>query len=45
MYLVERNSQEKLEGTFPKKEISLFLVSHSPKTTLVWAQKGVKINI
>jgi hypothetical protein len=42
MYSVERNSQDKLEGTFPKKEISLFLVSHSTEITLVWAQRGVK---
>ena len=42
MYPVERNSQDKLEGTFPKKEMSLFLVSHSTKITLVWAQRGVK---
>jgi hypothetical protein len=32
---VERNSQDKLEGTFPKTEMSLFLVSHSTKITLV----------
>src|SRR5882762_4854625 len=31
MYPMERNSQDKLEGTFPKKEMSLFLVSHSTK--------------
>src|SRR5882762_530975 len=42
MYSVERNSQDKLEGTFPKKEMSLFLVSHSTEITLVWAQRGVK---
>jgi hypothetical protein len=45
MYPVERNSQDKLESTSPKKEMSLFLVSHSTKITLVWAQKGVKIKI
>ena len=45
MYPVERNSQDKLESTFPKKGMSLFLVSHNTKITLVWAQKGVKINI
>jgi hypothetical protein len=32
---VERNSQDKLEGTFPKTKMSLFLVSHSTKITLV----------
>src|SRR6202790_222087 len=42
MYLVERNSQDKLGGIFPKKEMSLFLVSHSTEITLVWAQRGVK---
>jgi hypothetical protein len=45
MYPVKRNSQDKLEGTFPKKEMSLFSVSHSTEITLVWAQKAVRINI
>jgi hypothetical protein len=43
MYPVERKSQDKLNGTFPKKEMPLFLVSHSTKFTVVWAQKGTKM--
>ena len=45
MCTVERNSPDKLEATFPKKEMSLFLVSHSTKIMLVWAQKGTKMQI
>ena len=45
MYTMERNSQDRLEAIFPKKEMSLFLVSHSTKITLVWAQKGTKMQI
>ena len=37
--------KDKLEGTFPKKEMLLFLVSHIIKITLVCTQKGAKVQV
>ena len=45
MYTVEKNSPDKLEAAFPEKEMSLFLVSHSIRITLVWPQKWTKMQI
>jgi hypothetical protein len=42
---VERNSQGKLEGIFPKKEMSLFLASHSTKNHTCLGSKGTKMHI